>query len=402
MHRAIGMCAISAIIMGAAAACSSSGGTGGGGAASGGPGATIAVGMITARTGALAGERTSDVAVARALIDSVNAGGGIDGHHLVLDVDDDQSTPSGALVAAQALERDGVAGVVFDDATVEGGPAQYLHQQDIPVTGLAASPSWLADDNMFGVTGYGGTGTPATTTIGVIEKRLGVKKMVAVAYGQVPSSTLSASQSLGAAQQVGVGSAGNIGIALSGQNFTSTALQIKSLGVQGLYTGISANDNVSLVTALSQAGLRLPGIVLPTGYEETTLQSASELDGVYFTSATAPDDSTTAAVRSWHAVLSKYAPGVFPGTQEGFVSLSLDLIVDGLKADGGSTSRSALMTAISGITDFTGGGIAAQPVNFTRPKADEPIQGCSYVIELKDGAFSSLQQAPVCGTTASS
>jgi branched-chain amino acid transport system substrate-binding protein len=360
--------------------------------------------MITALTGPLSGERTKDVAVVRALVDSTNAAGGIDGHRLVLDVKDDQSTPSGALVAAEVLQRDGVVGIDFDDAVVEGGPAQYMHQQGIPVTGLGDSPSWLADDNMFGVTGYGGKGAPGTTTIGIIERRLGVKKMVGVSYGQIPASVLTTNLYLQGAEHVGVNSAGSIGIALGGQNFTSTALQIKSLGVQGVYTAITANDNVSLATALSQEGLRLPGILLTTGYEQSTLQpaTASAMNGVYFATPTAPADAGTAAMSAYRALLGKYAPGVFPGTQEGYTYLGADLLISGLKADGGSSSRTALMNAISGITNFTGGGISAISVNYTKPKAAEAINGCLYVIGLKDGKFSALQQAPICGSLLSS
>ena len=52
-------------------------------------------------------------AAGQATIAQVNADGGIDGHKLVLDVENDQSTPTGAVAAAEALVADNVAMVAF-------------------------------------------------------------------------------------------------------------------------------------------------------------------------------------------------------------------------------------------------------------------------------------------------
>jgi branched-chain amino acid transport system substrate-binding protein len=363
----------------------------------------IKLGMITAVSGPLAGERAHDVATVKALVDATNASGGVDGHPISLIVEDDQSSPAGALTAAKVLQADGVVGINFDDAVVEGGPAQYMHQEGIPVTGLGDSPSWLDDNNMFGVFGYSGPGVPSTTTVGVIEKHLAVTKMVGVSYGLIASSAETAAGTLKGAQSEGIKTAGNISISLGGQNFTTTALQIKSLGVQGLYTATSANDNVSLATALVQAGLHLPGIVFATGYDQPTLQasSVSSLNGTYWTVQSAPVDIGSPAVKAYQAVLQKYAPGVFPGSQETFAYAGTYLLISGLQADGASTSRSQLIQAIDHITDFTVGGISATPVDYSMPKATQ-YGKCIYLVEIKNDQFVSVQKQPFCGQAVSS
>jgi branched-chain amino acid transport system substrate-binding protein len=362
------------------------------------PATPIKVGMITALSGPLSAERSNDVRTVQALIKSVNASGGISGHQLTLLVEDDSSSPAGALTASQVLVSKGVVGIDFDDAVVEGGPAQYLASHQIPTTGLGDSPSWIQDANMFGVDGYSGGNIPPTTTTGVIEKSFGVSKIAGIAYGTIPPSLESVQGALKGATQVGVQSAGAVSIALSGNNFTATALQLKGEGVQGIYTATAANDNVSLGTALEQQGLHLPGILFATGYETSTLQSASTLQGTYWTSPTAPFDSSFAGATAYRSLLNQYAPGIFGGSQETFAYLGADLLVAGLKADGGSSSRSDLLKGISSITDFTAGGLLAQPVDFSKPKTSQNSGICAYVVKIQGSAFVQVGDKPFCGT----
>jgi branched-chain amino acid transport system substrate-binding protein len=91
-----------------ASACGSSGSSGGG--ASGGtkPGSPLTVGIVVAESGPLAYLGDYDLAGAQAAAAYFNARGGIDGHRVKLVVQDDQSSPAVALLAARKLvQQDG-------------------------------------------------------------------------------------------------------------------------------------------------------------------------------------------------------------------------------------------------------------------------------------------------------
>jgi branched-chain amino acid transport system substrate-binding protein len=363
-------------------------------------GSPIKIGMVTALTGYFAAERTGDVPTVQALIKSVNASGGVDGHPLSLIVEDDQSSTSGALTAVQVLHSDGVVGINFDENSVEGGAAQYLASNDIPTTGLGDSPSWYADSNMFGFEGYGGApGLPATTTTAVFMKSLGASSVAGVTYANIPAAVDAVDAILKGAPDAGVKSKGIVNVQLSGNNWTATALQIKGLGVQGLTDAIAGNGVVSMVTAIHQEGVKLKAIVSPAGFEKSTLPSASDLQGTYWTVGSVPVVSSAPAAKAYRELLSRYAPGVFGGSQETSAYLGAYLLMQGLKADHGSSSTSALLKGIRSLTDFTGGGLLPNSMNFAKPKNTQIAGICGYVVEIKGNQFVPVDSKPICGKT---
>jgi branched-chain amino acid transport system substrate-binding protein len=363
--------------------------------------APIQLGMITSLTGPLAAERVSDVAVAKAAIKNANAHGGINGHVVKLTVEDDQSTAAGATLAAKVLVSDGVTGIIGDSAQLEGGAATYLSSKGIPVAGLGDSPSWTTDSNMFGVFGYDGPGIPGTTTFGNFEKSLGIAKVVGISYGTVPSSKLTVDQQLAAASHVGVKTALNdSSIQLGGQNFATTALQIRGIGAEGIYSGMSSGDNQSVATALAQEGIHPKGFVVLAGYEQSTLGAASRpaVQGLYWSLWMQPFNLDTPAATAYRALLARYAPGVFGGFQEGTPYVAATLLLTGLKGDHGSSSPSALSSSIRKLTDFTANGLEAHAVNYSSPKAQNPMGLCDYFVQAQGAKFVSHSTKPTCGT----
>jgi branched-chain amino acid transport system substrate-binding protein len=358
--------------------------------------------MITAVTGPLSAERSHDVAAVRALIDSINASGGVSGHPLTLVVQDDASSATGAVTAAELLVADHVVGVDFDDATIDGGAAKYLNSQKMPTTGLGDSASWVNYNNLFGIYGYSDPSLPATTTYGVLEKGLGVTKVAGVAYGTIPPSVEGVQATLKAAAGEGVQTVGSVNMQLGGNNYTSLALQLKDTGAQGFYTGTATNDNVGLGTAITQEGMHLPGMIFSTGYELSTLQSASTLQGTYWLINTAPFTSNNPAAVQYRQTLAKYAPGVFGGSQETFAYVGAELLVAGLQADQGSSSPSALLTSLGSLSSFNAGGLLAAPIDYTKPKATQISGLCTYVVSIKGSQFVQYGSGPVCGQLATS
>ena len=104
--RSAALVALSCVTLGATA-CST--GASAAGQSTGIPAGPIKIGAIYSLSGSFAAFAATSEATGAAAIAQINADGGIDGHKLVLVVENDQSTPTGAVTAAEALVADKVA-----------------------------------------------------------------------------------------------------------------------------------------------------------------------------------------------------------------------------------------------------------------------------------------------------
>jgi branched-chain amino acid transport system substrate-binding protein len=131
--RSAALVGLACVALGATA-CSSGAS---GGQSTGIPDGPIKIGAIYSLSGVFAAFGPAQEASGNATIAQVNADGGIDGHKLVLDVKNDQSTPTGAVTAAQALVADNVAMVAFigvSPDTLQAAPV--LDKAKVPVITL--------------------------------------------------------------------------------------------------------------------------------------------------------------------------------------------------------------------------------------------------------------------------
>lgn len=133
---------------GSAKSSSASGGTGGG---SSGSGAVTTVGLFGDFTGLSAsGNKTSSLGVQAGIYEA-----GKEGVKIKYVKADTQTSPTGALSAAQQLvEQDHVSAVIAVSALTFLA-ANYFKQHDIPVVGLAEDGGeWATDTNMFSTYGF--------------------------------------------------------------------------------------------------------------------------------------------------------------------------------------------------------------------------------------------------------
>jgi branched-chain amino acid transport system substrate-binding protein len=132
--RSAALVALACATLGATA-CSS--GASAAGQSTGIPAGPIKIGAIYSLSGVFAAFGPSQEATGKAVIAQINADGGIDGHKLVLDVENDQSTPNGAVAAAEALVSDKVAMVTYigtSPNTLQSAPV--FNKAKIPVITL--------------------------------------------------------------------------------------------------------------------------------------------------------------------------------------------------------------------------------------------------------------------------
>jgi hypothetical protein len=116
---------------------------------------------------------------------------------------DDQTSPTGALAAAQQLlQKDHVFAVIMESG-VGFAAAPYLTSKGVPVLGGAVDgPEWNTARNMFSVLGPSDS-TKVTTWTGQFFKQTGASNVGMLGYAGVPSSSESAQGNAISAQQAG-------------------------------------------------------------------------------------------------------------------------------------------------------------------------------------------------------
>ncbi len=379
--------------------------------------APIVIGMITDETGGAASTYVDaqDGAIAR--IDAQNAAGGMDGHKLVLDVVDSQSTPSGFLEASQTLVQDkGAFGVIAISSSTFGG-ASYLQKNGIPVTGFAEDgPEWgqQPNTNMFSVTGIltGPINGRIYSYNGSVQifKDLGVTKLATV-VANVPTAIQAADGLFAAAKPLGISKCLDDIVPLAAVNFTTFALQMKQLGCNGIEILQGVDSCIGVQTALIQDGLnKKVADFCVTGYDQAILNQPTALAAMQGTYAQATINvlgtNLPASTKVFLNNLKKYTswPGGLPSEELTYAYESADLMIKGLQL-AGSPVRKTFISKLRNLNDWTSEGLITAPGDDFQhfgTLAGVPKTQCLPLLQLKGKGFiSALGGKPVCGTLVS-
>ncbi|MCU4183477.1 ABC transporter substrate-binding protein [Acidiferrimicrobium sp. IK] len=323
---------------------------------------------------------------------------------------DTQSTPAGALAAAQKLVEQDHVFAILEVSSDFYGAAQYLFQQHIPVIGGGFDgPEWStgALSNLFDVAGsvdYSGV----STTIGAFMKSQGVTKIGVVGYGVSATAREAAA---GAAQ-----SASTAGISIAYQNlnfpFGSTdvqplAIAMKAAGVDGVYVPVVPSTSFALYAALLALGAKPKVFLSPTGYGGDLLQSPAGVQaaqGIDFETTAATVDLNTPGTKQFQAALKSYANvTTIPTFSEYEAYLAVAGLTSGLLKGGASPTTSSFMTALREVTDFDGFGLyGTHTLDFSQFGNVAGSVGpgdCMYVAKLSGSTFTTISGAgPICGT----
>ena len=168
---------------------------------------------------------------------------------------------------------------------------------------------------------------------------------------------------------------------------------MKSAGVDGLTAATDPNTAFSLITALRQAGANVKVAILATGYGGDLLQAGpgalNEAQNVYFSLGFEPIEMQTAATKQFASDLK--AAGVkgqaTSAQYNGYTSIGL--LVRALKANGGSTNSSALISTLSNIHDWDGLGLfGSHKLDLSvRTNVVSGVDNCLWVTKLEGSKF---------------
>jgi branched-chain amino acid transport system substrate-binding protein len=380
-------------------AASTSGGASTGGRTAAEAGSrTFTLGLLTSVTGALADNfGPTTVAAAKARIDLANDTHEVPGVTFKLAVQDDQSTPTGALAGTQILINQDHVLAILDGSSFFAAAYKYTVQQKVPVLGWADSTEFSdpANTNLFSYYGSAATSYPPIKNLGLFLQSQGVTKLCRVGIKDVPAAITTADQIAGSAQAVGINVVYKTDLPLTQTDLSPVALAIKSSGCDGLGAIMTNNGYVALVQDLANLGVHMKGSYGGT-YNDLALDKSTlaAVNGYDYLSQYQPFWMQTPASERVSAALSKYAGENIPVTgappQGMFWGwLPADLAVYGVGVSGGaSVTQASFITDLRKVTNYDAGGYIC-PVDLS--KFDYvlagPYSSCVYMSKLTNGQF---------------
>lgn len=390
----------------AAGSSATSGGTtaSSSGSAGTGNGKTITLGVLTDLTGvSAAGFLTFPKGVQAGI-----GVAGTEGYHFKYVLADTGSSPQGALIAAQRLVQQDHVFAVLGESSFFFAAAPFLASHGVPVIGADVDANeWLTDRNMFSIDGAEDF-TKIFTQYGLSFKKLGVTNLAAVGYA-IPSSTDAAKGAAVSAQMAGI-KVGYLNTTLSvgSTNVGPIVLAMKNAGVDGLDPAIITNSAFAIIDGMRQQGAPLKAAILAEGYGGDLAaggpDAAGEAQGLYFLSAYEPVEMHTAATEKLQSALQTYA-GVTgdPTSAEYYAYLSVDAVVQGLKAAGANATQASFINAMLAMTNYPATGLYdGHGVDFSMAGRGQTAApgNCWWVTQYQGSTFHVIPGLdPVCGET---
>lgn len=295
-----------------------------------------------------------------------NEKGGVNGRRLVYDWLDDASSPGENLVSArQLVDVHNVFGIL-EGSTVAYGSADYLDSEGVPVVGISLEPSWTEHDNMFAFTHYVTHGRSISTWGEYVQGEGGTR--AAVLMPSLTSSYALLSEKIAASLQ-----AANIEVALDEEvtvgltDVTALVERMKQAGVDTITGALTPQLLAAVVPAARAGGLNLKVVLSPSGYDPTLLTLLGhQLAGTSFFIHVMPFELDLPAHRTLLAAMVEYSPQIQPPSRSSAVVgwLSADMLIRGIEAAGDCLTRENFITSLRNVSDYNGGGLIPQTVNF--------------------------------------
>jgi branched-chain amino acid transport system substrate-binding protein len=361
---------------------------------------TFTVGVLTDLTGEAA-------SVDSTTLQGIKAGVGMagqEGYHIHYVIADGQTSPTGALTAAQRLVEQDHVDAVISLSSLTFAAAPYLTAHGIPVVGADEDGSeWATSPNMFsfaGIINY----AEVFSTAGQMLKKLGATSFGGLGYGISPSSAKATAGDALSAKAAGlqVGYT-NANFPFGSTNVDPVALQMVSHGVDGVILNVVPSTGFALVRSLDQRGAKIKAALLLTGYGGDLLNSGAPTiqaaQGDYFATGFEPIEEHTAATEKFQQAMAKYAGVTNDPTFIEYGSyVAVDALVQGLKKAGPSPTKPSLIKALGSVTGYNAAGLygGSFSVNFGQRTA--PDTQCLWVTHLEGSTFELVPGLePICG-----
>jgi branched-chain amino acid transport system substrate-binding protein len=327
-----------------------------------------------------------------------NAAGGVNGRKVVYDWADDQGLPTGNLGAARQLVDSDQAFGIMELSTGAAGGAAFLHTQGVPVVGLGLDTVWSTYTNMFSWWNSVSTGAPVTTMGYYVHLHGGTK--VAIVYSELNT----ASRLLTAQWQASLKAYGITAAVIEATPNATSPTDVASRIAAGGYDTIAGTIDDSLFTqiamAVRQQAPRVKNVLSGDGYSAALLGAlGKQLPGFTVAIPYLPFELNAPASTAFRVAMTRYSPQVQPSADQIALDgwLDADLMLTGLKAAGACPARAAFIRGLKNVTNYTGEGLLAAPVDFKTDFGQTSRCLVFVTIDPTGTRWDVVRPAPICG-----
>ncbi|MBA3652830.1 MAG: ABC transporter substrate-binding protein [Actinobacteria bacterium] len=312
----------------------------------------------------------------RAWVASVNAGGGLAGHKVRLEVGDDGADPARhrALVQEFVQQRRVVA-FVYNAAVFSGqASVSYLEEHRIPVVGGAGTDPWYTTSAMFFTQVIAGTVAIEATTAsyGRSAKAAGISRLGLVTCSdgvQVCQDTQRDVPKYAAKYGLNLVYTGQA--SLAAPDFTANCLAARDAHAQILYLALDANSYTRFSRACVNVGYTPKyGIAQPVMLED--IAKDPNLQGSPGVSYTAPFFfKGNPAIAEFQGVMGRYAPGIALTGSASLGWSSAKLLEAAARKLSGTPTSADILEGLWSLAGNDLGGLTA-PLRFKRNAPNVP------------------------------
>jgi branched-chain amino acid transport system substrate-binding protein len=279
------------------------------------PCAPLVIGSVGTWSGIVGQNVVGGLNALRSWVASVNAGGGLGGHPVRLEVADDGTDPARHRALVQEfVERRGVVAFVYNAAVFSGqASVEYLNSRKVPVIGGSGTEPWYTTSPLFFTQIIAGEVAIEATTASYARSakagnmtRMG---LVTCSDGvQVCEDTARSVPKY--ASKYGVQLAYQGRASLAAPDFTANCLAARNAGVQILYLALDANSYQRFGRSCASVDYKPKyGIAQPVMLAEVARDA--NMQGSPGVSYTAPFFfDANSAIAEFHRAMSQYAAGV--------------------------------------------------------------------------------------------
>lgn len=368
----------------AAAGCGSAGGSSDSGASCTAPGVTpteIKLGMLYPDTGALASVFRYSRSGVDARMGLANASGGVNGRTVSYEWRDDESDPSVNGEQARLLvEKSNVFGLIMPTA-VAFGSAQYLDDQGVPVTGIAAESIWRDHPNMFAFANLAAPGS-SVDTFGQLARARGGTRAVVVQDDTSTASSEVLSRVTESLQSQGIDIVGRVTYAGPG-SAAEASRQIRGSGADIVVSTVAAEIFADVMRTAKHDGANLKLALNPVGYNPQALaEFGPDLAGATIFTTYLPFEISSPAMDTFRDAMTQYAPELADPNQELAIAsyITTDLFLRGLEAAGSCPTRESFISGLRSVSDYAGAGLTPGPIDLKTSSSD--LNSCWSFVQV--------------------
>jgi branched-chain amino acid transport system substrate-binding protein len=355
------------------------------GAASGG---NLVIGLECSCTGEAASSTATAQPALNAWAASVNANGGVDGHHVQIITLDDAFNPGTSVAQVQKLISDDHVVAIVDGSDVDSGWGTVVQQAGVPVIGANLSSTFMFTNPDFFPQGQ--TDDSLAYALAFAAAKAGAKKMGVMYCAEQPACAQLAPLVKSAVGKVGISYASSIAVSASASNYTAECLAMQQSGADAVWVSQASAVVQSVAASCHQQGYN-PTYIEDDGSVATAWATAPGLDGTVSVQPDIPFDvAGTPAAQSMRAAFSQYAPQLLNSANFGEVAVESyisGLLVEAAAKAGGLSATPTPAELLKGLYSLKAEDLGGLAPSLTFSSGKPNKVDCFFLQRIENGKF---------------